>query len=104
MLTIIGLSIAILLMPSLTKVKVANIVELETNPIYTNGNVKLETFANTPILKLVNMPTEIPLEAFRMPFQSFRLPTKYLFKSVRMSLPYRDSSQLLDLNGSIAIK
>ena len=76
-------------MPSLTKVKVGSIVELQTNPIHTNNNnIKLETFSNTPTLKIANMPTEIPIESFRMPLQSFRLPSKFLFKSVRMSLPY----------------
>ena len=53
LLTIIGLSIAILLMPSLTKVKVGSIVELQTNPIHTDSNIKLETFSNTPVLKIV---------------------------------------------------
>ena len=73
-----GLSIAILLMPSLTKVKVGSIVELQTNPIHTNNNnIKLETFSNTPTLKIVNMPTEIPIESFRMPLQSFRLPLNF---------------------------
>jgi tetratricopeptide (TPR) repeat protein len=89
LLTIIGLSIAILLIPSLTKVKVGSIVELQTNPIHTNNNdIKLETYSDTPILKIENMPYEIPLESFRMPLQSFRLQSKFLFKSVRMSLPY----------------
>ena len=87
--TIMGLSIAILLMPSLTKVKVGSIVELQTNPIHTNNNdIVLETFSDTPILKMVNMPYEIPIESFRMPLQSFRLHSKFLFKSVRMTLPY----------------
>jgi tetratricopeptide (TPR) repeat protein len=88
LLTIIGLSIALLLMPSLTKVKVGSIVELQTNPIHSDNNIKLDTFSNTPSLKIANMPTEIPIESFRMPLQSFRLPSKFVFKSIRMSLPY----------------
>jgi hypothetical protein len=80
-----GLAIGVLLLPSLTKIKVGSIVELETLPIQAE-NVKLETLASLPSLIFVSMPTEIPLESFRMPLQSLRIPMAYPVKSTRMPL------------------
>ena len=80
-----GLAIGVLLLPSLTKIKVGSIVELETLPIQAE-NVKLETLASLPSLIFVSMPTEIPLESFRMPLQNLRMPMTYPVKSTRMPL------------------
>jgi tetratricopeptide (TPR) repeat protein len=47
--TIMGLSIAVLLLPSLTKIKVGSIVELETAPItHINNTIKLEASISIP--------------------------------------------------------
>ncbi len=86
-LSIMGLSIAVLLLPSLTKIKVGSVVELETVSITHAHDVKLETFVRMPSLKFVSMPMEIPLQTFRMPLQSLRMPNKYPLKSTRMPLP-----------------
>ena len=86
--TMMGLSIAVLLLPSLTKIKVGSVVELETvTTIHTKSNgIELEAFSTIPSLISVSMPTEIPLQSFRMPLQSLRMPTKYPLKSTRMTL------------------
>ncbi|HET7391480.1 MAG TPA: tetratricopeptide repeat protein, partial [Nitrososphaeraceae archaeon] len=85
--SMMGISIAILLLPSLTKIKVGSVVELETVPItHSDNNIKLEASVSIPSLLSVSMPTEIPLQPFPMPLQSMSMPTKYPLKSTRMSL------------------
>ena len=64
--TMMGLSIAVLLLPSLTKIKVGSVVELETvTTIHTKSNgIELEAFSTIPSLISVSMPTEIPHAVF----------------------------------------
>jgi hypothetical protein len=83
-----GLSIAVLLLPSLTKIKVGSIVELETVPTtHTKSNSnELEAFSAIPSLISVSMPAEIPLQHFRMPLQILQMPNKFALKSVHMPL------------------
>ena len=84
-LAIIGISVAVLLLPSLTKIKVGNIVELETIPIHA-VDAEFETMISVPSLIFVNMSTEISIRHFHMPLHSLRMPIKYPLKSTRMPL------------------
>ncbi|MDQ6723009.1 MAG: tetratricopeptide repeat protein [Thermoproteota archaeon] len=84
-LSIMGLTLAVLLLPSLTKIKVGNIVELETTLIHA-VDIKFESFVSMPSLMFVNMPTEIPIQYFHMPLHLLHMPIKYPLKSTPMPL------------------